>query len=252
MARHRLRHHEGLPAHAALPPLADVLALIDREETPGGHWYWLGDFSAEHEPLMPWRVPGVPGEPRARLAVPRLLHQLMGSFQPRAGVLNACGLVSCANPSHWDVETVADRGKRLQPIVLADFHGHGWQNVQRTEMCEVCFQPPARPCDPVFHDADYRRRMAHEATACSICFAPPYEDCREDVHQAVFRHYMKQQQINILDAKGVVHMSTPAPEDGWYFCICDEPRNREMVYAYETKQRVSAPVTCLECLAQGG
>lgn len=190
MSRHRLRNHEGLPANAALPQHGDVFVLIEREEALGGHWYWLGDFSREREAVMSWRLPDGKA---ARLAVPRLLHQLMGDCPPGSGVLNECGVVSCVNPSHWSIESRQERGRQARAVVLTDFHGHGW-TPGRTTVCEVCFQPPDKPCDPVFHDADYRRRMAREATDCPICNAKPYQYCNDEVHRLVFQHALRKLQ----------------------------------------------------------
>jgi hypothetical protein len=162
-----------------------VEPLIDRREAAGGHWYWLGDFSDDREAELPWRAPD---DRLARYAVPRLLVQLWGELPLRAGLLNRCGLVSCVNPSHWDVETPQARGRKQIPVVLVDFHGHGWTNATRVETCPVCFQPPGKPCDPVYHDTEYRRRTAAEATTCAVCNAAPYEECDAPTHKLVFQY----------------------------------------------------------------
>lgn len=187
MARHRLRNHAHLPANAALPQLGDVLALIEREEVAGGHWYWLDDFSRDREALMTWRLPEGAA---AKLAVPRLLHQLMGDCPRGSGVLNECGLVSCVNPSHWSVETPEQRGQKAKAVVLTDFHGHGWTPA-RTTKCTVCHQPENKPCDPVVHDADYRRRMVAMASTCTICGAPPDKYCDDDIHKHAFQVHLR-------------------------------------------------------------
>jgi len=191
MSRHRLSPHVNLPGSAALPQLGDVFALIDRADAPGGHWYWLGDFTEGREATMPWRLPdGV----LAHLVVPRLLLQLQDNFPRGAGVLNHCGVVSCVNPAHWDVETRQQRGRQKQAVVLTDFHGKGWTNSTRVESCPICRQPPNRPCDPVPHDAEFRRLAAADATACQTCHAAPYQDCNTDVHRLVFQHQMRKLQ----------------------------------------------------------
>ena len=190
MARHRLRNHEGMPANGVLPTLADLAPLIDREEAAGGHWYWLGDFSRDREALFPWVAAE---DKRARLAVPRLLHQLMGDYPRGSGVLNECGLVSCVNPAHWHLETREERGQARKVVVLTDFHGHGW-TPNRTTKCSVCHQPPEKPCDPVYHDSDYRRRMAAMATTCTVCNAKPHEYCNDEVHRRVFQHTLRKLQ----------------------------------------------------------
>lgn len=190
MRGHRLRLHQGLRAGDPLPPLALVEPLIERQEAAGGHWYWLGDFTADREPTLPWRTPD---ERLVHFTALRLLLQLWGDFPPGSGLLNRCGLVSCVNPSHWTVETPQERGRKATPVVLVDFHGHGWTNATRAETCNVCFQPPGKPCDPVYHDADYRRRTASEATTCLVCNAPPYEECDAKTHKLVFQYQLQLQ-----------------------------------------------------------
>jgi hypothetical protein len=247
MARHRLHPHENLPAHAELPSLAVLEPLIERQEAAGGHWYWLGDFAVTREAAFSWVLSD---GTRTRLRVARLLLQLHGDFPRGAGVLNECGLISCVNPSHWAIETRQQRGAAQRPVVLTDFHGKGWTNATRVEACGICFQPPDRPCDPAYHDAEFRRRTAAEATTCPICNAAPFQDCDASVHKAVFQHRLALREdlrVNIRDAAGVVHASTPAPEAGWFFKACV---NSATIFATARKHLVALPVTCLACLGE--
>lgn len=188
MRGHRLSLHTGTKPGDPLPALSVVEPLLERQEVAGGHWYWLGDFTRDREAVLPWRAPD---DRLCHYAVPRLLLQLWGDFPSRAGVLNLCGLVSCANPSHWVTETPRERGLKTRPVVLTDFHGRGWTNGTRTETCLICYQKPNRPCDPAYHDAEFRRRTQAEATACPICYAAPYQDCDSSVHRLVFQHQMR-------------------------------------------------------------
>ena len=198
MVRHRLCSHIGLLASTQLPALGDVLALVDREETPGGHWYWLGDFSRDREALMPIRLLN---NRTAHLAVPRLLHQLMGNYPAGAGVLNECGVVSCVNPAHWSIETRRERGQKRRVKVFTDFHGHGWTPT-RTEVCQICGCPPNSPCDPVYHDADFRHRMSLESTLCPICGALPHRYCNEEFHRAAFEHALAAHALERKESDG--------------------------------------------------
>lgn len=188
MRGHRLSPHVSVRSDAPLPPLSVVEPLLERQEAAGGHWYWLGDFTRSREAQLPWRTPG---GFLGHYIVVRLLMQLWGDFPARSGVLNRCDLISCANPSHWATETSKQRAAKQRPVVLTDFHGHGWTNAIRTEMCQVCYQPAHKPCDPVYHDAEFRRRTLAEATTCPVCNAAPYQDCDSSVHKLVFQHQMR-------------------------------------------------------------
>lgn len=195
MRGHRLRLHTGVRAVDPLPPLSALTPLIDRQEAAGGHWYWLGDFTADREATLPWRSP----EDRlVHYTALRLLLQLWGELPAGSGLLNRCGLVSCVNPSHWAIETRQDMGRKQQPVVLVDFHGHGWVNATRATTCLVCFQPPGKPCDPVYHDTEYRRRTAAEATTCTVCNAAPYEECDSKTHKLVFQHQLQKKKTEAL------------------------------------------------------
>lgn len=255
MARHRLRPHENLLPDAPLPSMDALSPLIERDDATGGHWYWLGDFSTHREAVLLWTVPGAAGSKRARrtrFAVARLLMQLQGTFEARAGVLNECGLVQCVNPSHWSLETLADRGRARRIEVFTDFHGHGWTNKTRSEPCPICLRSPQEPCDPRMHDAEFRRVLNRSEERCDVCNAAPYQDCNETVHRQVFKHALSKPPVerrNIPDKDHIVHRAVRAPQEGWFFRFCDAQGGGQTIYAIEQKHLTSAPVSCIACLA---
>lgn len=254
MARHRLRPHENAMADAPLPTMAELSPQIERDEATGGHWYWLGDFSAQHEAVLLWTLPGAAGSKRTRrtrFAVARLLMQLQGTFVPGSGVLNECGLVQCVNPSHWSLETRQDRGQAMRIVVLTDFHGKGWTNKTRSGPCEVCFRAAEDPCDPRMHDAEFRRVLNKSEERCDVCNAAPYQDCDETVHRQVFAHALSKPSLerrNIAGQDHIVHRAVRAPQEGWFFRACDARGGGQTIYAIEQKHLTSAPVSCIACL----